>query len=136
MVEVSVRYEGGLRCSARHGPSSVMFKTDAPVDNHGRGESFSPTDLLATALGTCMLTVIGITAQRKGLSVEGAEVRVRKFMSQDTPRRVVRLESEIDLPLPSHHPDCGLLQAAVFGCPVHHSLHPEIEKPVVFNWSE
>jgi putative redox protein len=135
MVPISVRYEGGLRCAASHGPSSQSLVTDAPVDNHGRGESFSPTDLVATALATCMATVIGIKAQQKGLDVTGMTVTVEKHMSQDSPRRIERLPLVITLPLSEDHPDRRLLEATALGCPVHHSVHPDIEKPVTFIWN-
>ena len=132
MVEIKVQYEGGLHCSAVHGPSGNTIATDAPVDNNGRGEAFSPTDLVATALGACMCTVIGIVAQRKQLAVEGMNVSVRKIMSADTPRRISRLELDLDIPLAADHPDRAILEAAARGCPVHHSIHPDIE--VVINW--
>lgn len=132
MVEIKLRYEGDLHCSAIHTPSGSILATDAPVDNQGRGEAFSPTDLLATSLGACMATVIGIVAKRKELAVEGMAVTVRKFMSDDTPRRVKRLELDLAMPLPESHPDRPMLEAAARGCPVHHSLHPDIE--VVLNW--
>ena len=133
MVEIHLTYEGGLHCRAVHGPSGNTLVTDAPVDNNGRGEAFSPTDLVATALASCMATVIGIVAQRKGLAVEGMKLAVRKFMSADTPRRISRLELDIDMPLPADHPDRPLLESAARGCPVHHSIHPDIE--VVMNWT-
>ena len=135
MVPISVRYEGELRCAAIHGPSDQALVTDAPVDNHGRGESFSPTDLVATALATCMATVIGIKAQQKGLDVAGMTVTVEKHMSQDSPRRIERLPLVITLPLPEDHPDRRLLEATALACPVHHSVHPDIDKPVTFIWN-
>lgn len=133
MVEIKLAYEGDLHCSATHTPSGTTLATDAPVDNQGRGESFSPTDLLATALGSCMATVIGIVARRKEIDVAGMAVTVRKFMSEDTPRRVKRLELDLAMPLPAGHPERALLEATAKGCPVHHSIHPDIE--VVMNWS-
>jgi uncharacterized OsmC-like protein len=133
MVEIKLSYEGDLHCSAIHTPSGKTLVTDAPVDNNGRGESFSPTDLVATALGTCMATVIGIVARRKNLAVEGMAITVRKFMSEDPPRRISRLELDLDIPLPADHPDRPLLESAARGCPVHHSLHPDIK--VVMNWT-
>lgn len=135
MIEITVDYTGELRCQAAHGPSRNTLITDAPVDNHGRGESFSPTDLVATALGTCMATVIGIKARQKGYDVAGMKVRVEKHMSTDSPRRIARLPVTITIPLPEDHPDRRLLEATALGCPVHHSLHPEIEKPVSFAWN-
>lgn len=132
MVEIKLSYEGDLHCSATHGPSGNTLVTDAPLDNNGLGQAFSPTDLLATALGSCMATVIGILARRREIAVEGMTVTVRKFMSEDLPRRVKRLELDLTIPLSAEHPDRKLLESAARGCPVHHSIHPDIE--VVMNW--
>ncbi len=132
MVEVQLKYEGGLHCSATHIPSGNTLVTDAPLDNNGLGQAFSPTDLVATALGACMATVIGIVARRKELAVEGMAVTVRKHMSADLPRRISRLELDMAMPLPASHPDRALLESTARGCPVHHSIHPDIE--VVMNW--
>ena len=134
MVNISISYEGGLRCEAVHGPSGQKLFTDAPVDNHGRGESFSPTDLVATALGSCMATIMGIVADRHKLDLTGMKIEVSKEMSQDTPRRIARLTTVIDVPLPQDHPDREILERAALTCPVHQSLHPEIEKPLEFRW--
>ena len=133
MVEIQLNYEGDLHCSATHMPSGNTLVTDAPLDNNGLGQAFSPTDLVATALGACMATVIGIVAKRKDLAVEGMAVTVRKFMSDDLPRRIKRLELDLTIPLPASHPERTLLESAARGCPVHHSIHPDIE--VVMNWS-
>jgi putative redox protein len=132
MVEIKLQYEGGLHCSAVHTPSGNTLTTDAPVDNNGRGESFSPTDLVATALASCIATVMGIVANRKNLPLEGMRVTVRKFMSDDSPRRISRLELDIEMPLAADHPERPLLESAARGCPVHHSIHPDIA--VVMNW--
>lgn len=132
MIEIKLTYEGDLHCSAIHLPSGNTLVTDAPLDNNGKGEAFSPTDLVATALGSCMATVIGIVAKRKQITVEGMTVMVRKFMSEDLPRRIHRFELDLKIPLPASHPDCKLLQSAANACPVHHSIHPDIE--VVMNW--
>ncbi|MDQ6655017.1 MAG: OsmC family protein [Verrucomicrobiota bacterium] len=134
MVNISIRYTGELHCVAVHGPSQTEVATDAPVDNNGRGESFSPTDLVATALGTCMATIMGIAAQRHQIVLDGMTISVTKEMSKDMPRRIVRLASEMRIPLPQNHPQRALLEAAALGCPVHHSLHPDVEKPVSFVW--
>ncbi len=134
MVAISIRYEGGLRCAATHGPSAQSLHTDAPVDNHGRGESFSPTDLVATALGTCMATIMGLVAERHQVDLRGMTVQVTKVMTAEAPRRIARLVTTINVPLPSDHPQRILLENAALTCPVHHSLHPEIEKPVDFRW--
>lgn len=136
MVEIQLTYEGDLHCSARHTPSGNTLVTDAPVDNNGRGEAFSPTDLVATALASCMATVIGIVARRKQLAVEGMTVTARKFMSTDLPRRIQRIELDLTLPLPANHPDRPLLENAAMGCPVHHSLHPDIEMELRWYWQD
>lgn len=135
MIEIRVDYQGQLHCAATHAPSGAGVATDAPVDNHGKGESFSPTDLVATALGCCMATVMGIAAQRKSISLEGMKLRVRKHMSDDRPRRIAKLEVEIHMPIAEDHPEKKLLQSTVLGCPVHHSIHPEIEVPITWHWA-
>jgi len=134
MVEIRLEYQGELHCSATHVPSGNVISTDAPVDNNGRGEAFSPTDLVATALGACMATVMGIAARRKELALEGMKVTVKKHMSEDTPRRIARLEVDIDVPLPADHPERALLEATAKGCPVHHSLHPDIVTELRWHW--
>jgi putative redox protein len=134
MVKIDIRYDGGLRCAATHGPSGKRIETDAPVDNQGRGELFSPTDLVATALGTCMATLMGIVAERHQLDLRGLSVEVTKQMATDSPRRIARLGTTIRVPLPPEHPNRTLLENAALTCPVHHSLHPDIEKPVDFQW--
>ncbi len=134
MVQISIRYTGELHCVATHEPSQSELATDAPVDNNGKGEAFSPTDLVATALGTCMATVMAIAARRHQVELKGTTIRITKEMSKDTPRRIARLASEMHIPLPENHPRRASLEAAALGCPVHHSLHPDIEKPVKFIW--
>jgi uncharacterized OsmC-like protein len=134
MVEINVTYEGGLRTRAIHGPSKTELVTDAPVDNMGKGESFSPTDLMATALASCIATTIGIVAQRKGVEVTGMRVRTEKHMSTDTPRRIVRLPTTVWMPLPSDSPERALFENTAHGCPVHQSLRKEIEIPIEFVW--
>jgi uncharacterized OsmC-like protein len=134
MVKIDIRYEGGLRCAATHGPSGQTLQTDAPVDNHGRGESFSPTDLVATALGACMVTIMGIAAERHQLDLRGMQIEVTKVMSADLPRRIAKLATTIKVPLPPEHPQRALLENAALTCPVHKSLSTEMEKPVDFEW--
>lgn len=134
MVHVDISYLGDLRCEALHGPSGSKIQTDAPVDNHGKGEAFSPTDLAATSLGACMATIMGIAAGRHGIALDGMKVGVDKVMSSDTPRRIAKIEIVFTIPLPADHPKRSLLEAAALACPVHHSLHPDVEKPVRFDW--
>jgi putative redox protein len=135
MVKISIAYHGDLRCEAIHGPSNNKLLTDAPVDNHGKGESFSPTDLVATALGTCMATVMGIYAQQHEIDLRGMKVTVGKEMTQVPVRRIARLTCEITIPLPDTHPRREALERAALTCPVHQSLHPDVEKPVTFIWA-
>lgn len=134
MTEIDVHYEGDLHCRATHKPSGALLQTDAPLDNQGRGENFSPTDLVATALGTCVLTLMGIAAQQRDIDIKGARVAVRKEMSKDLPRRIIRLEVDCFVPLPANHPKRELLEAAALTCPVRHSLHPDIEQKIEFYW--
>ncbi len=133
-VQIDIVYQGSLRCEATHAPSKNHFVTDAPVDNMGKGESFSPTDLVATALGTCMITTMGIFAQRHEIDLTGATVTVQKHMIQTPSRRIGKLETEIHLPLPASHPHREALERAAYTCPVHQSLHPDVEKPIVWHW--
>jgi putative redox protein len=134
MVKISIDYTGGLHCTAVHGPSGAKLETDAPLDNQGKGESFSPTDLVAVALGTCMATTMAIVAERHQIELKGATVQVSKEMSSDAPRRIARLTTEIHLPLPENCPQREALERAALHCPVHRSLHPEMEKPTKFFW--
>ena len=133
-VQIEMIYDGQLRTTATHGPSGNSVITDAPVDNHGRGESFSPTDLVATALGTCMATVMGIFAERHGIDLKGMRISVKKEMVQVPIRRIGKLSVEIHVPLASDHPHRAALERTVHTCPVHQSLHPDVEKPVTFHW--
>jgi putative redox protein len=134
MVEINVKYLGDLRCEAVHGPSGVKIITDAPVDNEGRGESFSPTDLAATSLGACMLTIFGIVARRHEIDPGEVTVNIRKIMTAEPPRRIARLEVLFRIPLPPDHPKRKLLEAASRACPVHLSLHPAVDQNIVFEW--
>jgi putative redox protein len=131
-VEIQIAYQGELRCRATHGPSGTTLHTDAPVDNCGRGESFSPTDLVATALGACMLTIMGIVAERHGLDLAGAGVRVEKHMTADPVRRIAALPVEITLPAALGPEDRKRLENAARTCPVHASLGDTIERPIAF----
>jgi len=134
MVTITSTYDGALRCTSTHGPSSVTLITDAPVDNHGKGESFSPTDLVATAVANCMMTVMGIAAERHGVDLKGTTVTIGKEMSSDLPRRIIGLKSVMTIPLPANHPQRALLEGAAKACPVKQSLAPEIDASVEFRW--
>jgi uncharacterized OsmC-like protein len=134
MVEISIQYLGDLRCEARHEPSGTVITTDAPVDNEGRGESFSPTDLAATSLGACMLTIMGIAARRHGIDLGQTTVKVLKEMTPQPPRRIAKLTVVFTIPLSAEHPQRTLLENAARSCPVHLSLHPEVVQDMRFDW--
>jgi uncharacterized OsmC-like protein len=134
MVRVNVKYSGNLHCDATHGPSRSKISTDAPTDNKGKGEAFSPTDLVATALATCMSTTMGIKAEDLGVDLRGMTVSVQKEMSKDAPRRIVGLPSEIHIPLSPDSPYREVLEQTALNCPVHKSLPPEICRPTKFFW--
>ena len=136
MVQINVTYEGDLRCRATHGPSGSELVSDAPVDNHGKGESFSPTDLVATGLGTCMTTVMGIYARQHEIDLTGMRATVGKIMTSEPPRRIARLEVEIVMPISKNHPRAEALQRTALTCPVHQSLLHEIEIPIDWTWAE
>ena len=134
MVRIEVRYEGELRCRAVHGPSGEQLVTDAPVDNHGLGRSFSPTDLVATSMGTCMATIMAIAAQERGIDLTGLAVSVEKEMAAVPTRRIRRLTTVISLPRDPGPADRQRLENAARACPVHASLHPDVERPITFRW--
>jgi putative redox protein len=134
MVAIQLEYQGDLHCKAVHGPSQTELSTDAPTDNQGRGESFSPTDLLATALGSCMLTVMGIMARTLSLDIAGATATVEKEMTTSPPRRVASLTVKIHVPHALSPENRLKLERAAHTCPVHKSLHPDIQTPIEFTW--
>ena len=134
MVTIQAEYEGELHCKAVHGPSRAELNTDAPTDNQGRGESFSPTDLVATALGTCMLTVMGILARTLKIDIAGATATVEKEMSSTAPRRIQSLRVKIHVPHALTPENQQKLERAAHTCPVHKSLHPDIDAPIEFTW--
>lgn len=134
MVEITTKYEGQLRCVATHGPSGSNLTTDAPRDNMGKGEAFSPTDLVATALGTCVLTTMGIVAQRHGLDITGATATVTKEMVTSPLRRIGRLNTIIRMPRALSPEDQQRLENAAHTCPVHKSLHADVDAPITFHW--
>ncbi len=135
MVEINIAYQGELRCTAVHQPSGTQLQTDAPKDNHGKGESFSPTDLVATALGTCMLTVMGIAARTMQIDLLGTKVTVQKEMVANPVRRIGKLSVVIEVPLKLDEEQKQKLIKAAMTCPVHESLHPDVQKPIAFKWA-
>lgn len=134
MATVHTEYLGELRTRARHIRSGEILTTDAPPDNQGKGEFFSPTDLLATALGSCMLTVVGIAARSHGYNIDGAEVSITKIMDSN-PRRVGEIRIEVNLP-PNNYStrEKQLIEKTARTCPVALSLHPDLKQEIVFNY--
>jgi putative redox protein len=134
MVAIQIEYQGELHCKAVHDPSGAVLNTDAPKDNQGRGESFSPTDLVATALGSCMLTIMGIMARTLEIDIAGSTATVEKEMTSTLPRRIASLKVKIHVPHPISPENKEKLERAAHTCPVHKSLHPEILVPIEFTW--
>lgn len=128
----TARYEGHLRTEATHTASGTVIQTDAPVDNHGRGEAFSPTDLVGTALGTCILTTMAIVAERHQVDLVGSSFKMEKIMSTDAPRRIAQLTVELRLPASLSDSDRALMERTAHTCPVALSLNPEIKQEVRF----
>lgn len=128
-------YKGALRTEATHLQSGTVIETDAPVDNQGKGERFSPTDLLATSLGNCMLTIMGIKARDMQVDLEGTKVDITKIMKAD-PRRVGGIKVHFHFPssLLVDDKQKTILERAALTCPVAKSIHPDIEQDIVFNW--
>ena len=130
-----LEYNGALRCNALHEQSKTTIETDAPTDNRGRGERFSPTDLTCTSLGTCMLTTMAIKATDMGIELKGATASVQKYMSKEPPRRIVRIDVTVGLPaLDITDKNKEILEATGRACPVARSLHPDVEQVLVYNW--
>lgn len=134
MVEMTLVYEGGLHATARHGPSGAGLETDAPVDNMGKGEAFSPTDLLATSLASCMLTTMAIVGDREGWRLAGARARVEKHMELEPRRRVGRVVVELDLPAGLPAEARSRLEETARGCPVAASIHPDMQVDLTLRW--
>jgi putative redox protein len=134
MVTIHSIYQGELRAQSTHGPSGTQLITDAPLDNQGKGESFSPTDLVGAALGSCMLTIMGIVAERHGWALLGARAEVQKHMLADPQRRISKLEVQLRIPGEWDDKAQQILKAAALGCPVFASLHADMDIPVSFEF--
>ncbi|MBO9155331.1 OsmC family protein [Chitinophaga sp. GCM10012297] len=135
METASIIYNGELRTTATHVRSGTVINTDAPVDNNGKGERFSPSDLVATALGSCMLTIMGIKARDKGWNIENTKVSVEKIMGTE-PRRITGINIRFDFPAGHglQDKDRKILENAAYTCPVAESIHPDIQQNITFNW--
>ena len=133
VTSISSIYSGQLRCSSVHSPSGSALETDAPTDNQGKGERFSPTDLVATALNPCILTIMGIVAERHGWDLKGCAARVEKVMTSEAPRKIALLEVWIELPPHIDSKARRILEKAAENCPVKMSLDGAV--PMRFHWS-
>lgn len=136
MITIETLYKGELRAVSTHLRSGVELMTDAPPDNQGKGESFSPTDLLATALGTCMITVMGIAAKKHGINIDGSRLEVTKIMHAQ-PRKVSAVEVKVYMPEASYtDKEKEILEIAGRTCPVALSLHPDLKQEIVFIYKD
>ena len=134
-MTTSITYDGQLRCVATHNQSGTEMQTDAPTDNRGRGESFSPTDLVCTALGTCIITTMAIKAIDKGIELKGTSVNVQKYMSAEPPRRIVKIDITVNAPqLHLEEKERQFLENIGNNCPVAKSLHPDVEQVITYKW--
>ncbi len=134
-MTIETVYQGGLRSEATHLQSGTKIITDAPTDNHGKGESFSPTDMVAAALGSCMLTIMDLTASRLDIDLKGTRLEITKIMAAD-PRRIA--EIKIDFYMPGDYDDkCkAMLERAAHTCPVAKSLHPDLKQNIAFHYKK
>jgi len=134
MVTTTGEYQGDLHCVATHGPSGSTLTTDAPKDNQGRGEAFSPTDLVAVGYVTCIVTTMALAARTRGVELTGIRYSVTKDMAAATPRRIARLTAHLWLPAVARQLPAGFLENSAHSCPVHYSLAPAVEKIIEFHW--
>lgn len=135
MATVKTKYLGGLRTEMTHIQSNTKVMTDAPLDNHGKGEFFSPTDIMAASLASCMLTIMGISAKNHGFSIDGVEVETTKIMNAD-PRRIKEIIVTFCFPLDYTDSEKRIIEAAAKTCPAEKSLHPDIIRTVTFSYGK
>lgn len=134
MATSKITYNGGLRTTAVHERSGIEIITDAPVDNKGKGAAFSPTDLLATSLGNCMLTIVGIAANEHGFNIDGTTCEITKIMAEN-PRRVAEIVVDFQLPANDYSEKVRqIIERSARTCPVAYSIHPDIKQTISFNY--
>ncbi|MDR0754253.1 MAG: OsmC family protein [Prevotellaceae bacterium] len=134
METIKTTYLGGLRTEATHIQSNDTIHTDAPNDNHGKGEAFSPTDLFAASLGSCMLTIMGISANTHGFNIDGTTAKITKIMGTN-PRRIVEIIAELTFPKNNYSAkEKKIIELCAKECPVANSLHPDLKQTVIFNY--
>ena len=135
MATIKSLYVGGLRTEATHIQSGAKIITDAPLDNHGKGEAFSPTDLVCAALGSCMLTIIGISANTHGFNIDGTEMEITKTMGT-SPRHIAEIIIEFNFPMDYTDKEKKIIEAAAHACPVGHSLNERTKQTITFNYKK
>jgi len=134
MATSKITYTGDLRTTSIHLKSGSEIITDAPKDNQGKGEAFSPTDLLATSLGNCMLTIVGIVAKSHGFNIDGTTAEITKVMAEN-PRRVSEVHVSLQFPANNYtEKEKAIIEKSARNCPVAHSLHPDIKQEIAFNY--
>ncbi len=135
-MTAEISYAGDLRTVATHTQSGTIVETDAPKDNQGRGEKFSPTDLVASALGSCMLTIMGIAARTHDIDLIDTKLEIEKIMVADPLRRIGEIKLVFHFPMGKNYSDKEktILERSALTCPVYLSLHADVQKTVVFNW--
>ncbi len=134
MANMKARYLGELRVECTHLASGSTIITDAPVDNHGKGEAFSPTDLCSTALGACAMTIMGLYGKQHNVDLSGTEMEINKIMSAN-PRRIAKIEITFHMPDREYtNRQKAAVEQCAHTCPVHLSLHPEVEQVFIFDW--
>ena len=133
MTTSTSKYSGELRTHSVHTQSGETYITDAPTDNEGKGEAFSPTDIVATSLANCMMTIMGIVSKRKGLIIEGTEAKIDKFMGTD-PRRITEIKIDFYFPMNFSNDERKLLEKAAINCPVAKSLSSDLQQNIEFHY--
>ena len=133
MTTSTSKYSGELRTHSVHTQSGETYITDAPTDNEGKGEAFSPTDIVATSLANCMMTIMGIVSKRKGLIIEGTEAKIDKFMATD-PRRITEIKIDFYFPVNFSEDERKLLEKSALNCPVAKSLSSDLKQNIEFHY--
>ena len=133
MSSFEIKYQGNLRTTAKHLDSGSIIETDAPKDNHGLGETFSPTDMVCTALASCILTIMAIAVEKNGININGTKAMVKKTMGNN-PRRISKIDIELTFTKDYDAKTKIILERAAFNCPVHQSLSEKVEKNILFHY--
>ena len=133
MSSFEIKYQGNLRTTVKHLDSGSIIETDAPKDNHGLGETFSPTDMVCTALASCILTIMAIAVEKNGININGTKAMVTKTMGNN-PRRISKINIELTFTKDYDAKTKIILERAAFNCPVHQSLSEKVEKNILFHY--